>query len=264
MFFGSATAMPMQPLTETDWKSLTWIESLRSAIACCARHACFSGRRVEQQHSELVTAEPRNKVRSVREPDLNRSATLRSKTSPAECPSPSLIALKSSRSRNITVGSSTALQFLADPRQEVGTVGEAGQRVVVGAVAELPLQRAVGGDVTQRQHDPRNRNVGMRLTADSSIVRSLAVGVQRGDFDRQRFFGRQLLDVGPQIVMRPIVARMSSSSNWLPTHCFTVDSRARSAALGWHTRSGRRHRRARRHRTSARRGKPGDRCRGAR
>ncbi len=99
------TAMPMQPLTETDWKSLTRTDCLRSAITWRASTVASAVRRVDQQIPNSSAPMRATSLAVCSKRIVRRSATERSKTSPAAWPRPSLMAVKSSRSMNTTVGS---------------------------------------------------------------------------------------------------------------------------------------------------------------
>ena len=171
-------------------------------------------RRVEQQHTELVAAEAGDKVRRVREPNLQTigdgaQQDIAGRVSEPVVDRLEVVEIEEQHRRQVA-----ALQLLADPRQEVGTVRETGQRIVIGAVAELPLECAIGGDIAQRQHDARDRDVGHQVDCRQLHRATLAVGVQRGHLDRQRALGRQLVDVVPtdrRACSRSL--RMSSVSN---------------------------------------------------
>jgi hypothetical protein len=85
-----------------------------------------------------------------------------------------------------------AMQLVADAGEEVGAVGHTGERVVIGAITELALQRAVGRDVTQRQHDSGDSDVRCQIDRRELHRPMPAIDMWCRDFQSDRGVGGQL------------------------------------------------------------------------
>ena len=256
--------MPMQPLTETDWKSLTGIESFRSPIACVGQHARLGSRRVEQQYAELVTAETGDEVRGVGEANLQSICNGAQQHVAGRVPEPVVDRLEVVEVEEQHRRKLTSLQLVADSRQEVGAIGEARQRIVIGAVAELALQRAIRGHVTQCQHDAGDGDVRHQVDRRQLHRAPLAVGVQhRTSIVSEPSGGRFLTSAHSwPAARRWRGCRASSNCSADPVVALVAEHRLQcwtgvrdpAIAVDEH----------RRHRTSARRATPDGRCRGVR
>ena len=176
-------AMPMLAETLRSWPSIGNDDGERGDEPRRDGQRGAQLRLVEEQDRELVAAEARGQVAG---PDARLDAVGdgASSRSPAACPSASLTSLKLSRSRNRTTGTRPGvgqLDRLVDLLGEQAAVGEAGQRVVVGLVAELLLEpRQLRERLLQLAVLERDgRLVGERLEQPQVVVENVVPSVRR-------------------------------------------------------------------------------------
>ena len=191
-----------------------------------------------------------------------RPATPTRSSSPTPWPIPSLMALKSSRSTNRTATCCSSRDSRASACSiavvEERAVGQLGERIVEGAVAELLLERPALVDVARGQHDAVHALVAEQVDGDGLDVAVGPVGaadpplllVRRTARPTSRHAGEQGAQQRRVVRVRPLVQRPPDAPPGAPRR---TRSRSRRSASG----SRRRPPRSRSGRSSSARSTPG-------
>ena len=154
---GAATATPTLAITDSSYPASVHRLAQQASSRSPTSIGTIQPTAVLEEDGELVAAEPGRCV-ALGVTDRMRSAIGRSIWSPTPWPSASLTDLKSSRSTNNTTSGSLSgrahAQGVIHPIEEQCPVGEAGQLVMEGAMAELAFEVALLGHVAERGHHP--------------------------------------------------------------------------------------------------------------
>ena len=150
---------------------------------------------------------------------VSRRATSCSRRSPSAWPRASLAALKSSRSTNRTPTSASGArpaQRVLDAVVEQRAVGQSGERVVEGAVAQLLLERLALFDVAGGDDDAPDPRVAEQVGRDRGDVPVRAVRVAHAPLRLLRLVGRLGRHALQEGADERDVVRMHPLEQWLP------------------------------------------------